>query len=577
MARTKARRARRTKRSSRITPRRWLPFILLVALTAAAVAVERQVSEPDATEVRVVDAATHLPVAAVPDAMSTAWFCSGGTAVGGDGEAELSIVVANASGSDTSADIQFVGDDGEEGSTTIEIPAHERLRVIANEHVTAQWVAATVEVLGDQVTVEREVRGPGGHDLSGCSSTASGQWYVPSGSTLRGATAKIVLYNPLPGDIGVDITFATDEGSFEPRALRGLTVPGGSIVVVPDEHLPSRRAEMAATVTARSGGLVVDRVQIYDGSGDEVVGEGELAVTTDPPRGISSKPAIPVAGPRLLIPDAIVEPGARSQLAFLNPSSDTAELDLQFVYEEPARLPEVEPVTVTVPAEEQRVLDLTEVVGLESGVPFSVAIESRDDVPVVADLMVFGATLQRPTLEVTDEDPDAEGGSPESEGESPEGESPEGESPEGEGGDGVPPEDQETEAPVAVEGYTVVSATPLAARSWFLASQGGNDTRSAWLVVVNPGSTPAEVSVERFRDGIREPAPSASVTVPAGDRRTLDLSDVEDHHGLVVTSDATVVVVRSTVSDDSGGISRTLGSVLPGTARLLPPRDRSAP
>ena len=84
-------------------------------------------------------------------------------------------------------------------------------------------------------------------------------------------------------------------------------------------------------------------------------------------------------------------------------------------------------------------------------------------------------------------------------------------------------------------------------------------------------------AVERFVAGSRAPAPSASVTVPAGDRRTLDLTDVDDNNGLVVSADASVVVVRSTVSDESVGLSRTLGSVLPGTASLLPPRERPVP
>lgn len=580
MARAKGRRARRTRRVSRITPRRWLPFVLLVALAAAAVAVGQQVSEPDAPEVVAVDASAQLPVAAVPEAMSTAWFCSGGSAQGSDGAAELSVVIANGSDSETTADVRFVGNDGQEGDTAVEVPASSRVRVTANEHITAAWVAATVEVLGDQVSVEREVRGPDGHDLGGCSSATSDRWYVPSGSTLRGATARIVLYNPLPGDVGVDITFASDEGSFEPRALQGLSVPGGSVVVVPDEHLPSRRAEMAATIVARSGGLVVDRVQIYDGSGDEMVGEGDLAVTTDPPRGLTSKPAIPAAHSRWLVPDAVVEPGSRSQLAFLNPGEEEAEIDLQFIYEEPARLPEVEPVTITVSPGEQRVLDLTEVVGLEGGIPFSVAIDARDDVPVVADLMVFGAGLQRPTAvqdEPGEEDETAEEEGSEGEGaEEPEAE-PDGDDEPVEGGDGVPPEEQQGVEPLPVEGYTVVGATPLAATTWHLASHGGNNSRSAWVVVVNPGSTPADVSIESFGDGTRGAVDSAAVTVPAGDRRTLDLTDVGDARGLVISSDAPVVVVRSTVTDEGVGLSRTLGNVVPGAASLLPPREQSMP
>lgn len=569
MASKKGRRARRARRPSRITPRRWLPFVLLIALTAAAVTVERQVSDPEPPQAADIDAPSFLPVAAVPEAMSTAWFCGGGTAVGSDGEAEMSVVIANASEAATTAEISFVGSDGTDGSTEVDIPANDLVRVVAHDHITAPWVAATVEVRGDQIAVEREVSGPNGHDIGGCSSTTSGEWYAPSGSTVRGATAHLILYNPLPGDIGVDITFASDEGSFEPRALQGLTVAGGAVVVVPEEHLPTRRAEMATTVIARSGGLVVDRVQIYDGSGDEMLGEGDLGVTTGPPRGVASKPAIPVAQSRWLIPDVMNEPGSRSQLALLNPGEESAEVDLQFIYEEPARLAEVEPVTVAVPAGEQRVLDLTEVVGLEPSIPFSLALESRADVSVAAELVVFGAVVQQPTIVFEEEpadDPDAvPSDDPEATDEEP-----------GDTGDGVPPEEQEAVLPELVDGFTVTSATPLTATTWYLARRGTSGTRSAWVVVANPGSAPAEITVDSFRDGTREPVPSASVTVPAGDRRTIDLTDAGSNHGLVISSDAPVVVSRSTASDEGVGISATLGSVLPGTAGILPASEQPA-
>lgn len=107
-----------------------------------------------------------------------------------------------------------------------------------------------------------------------CAWAASNRWYLPSGTTLRGATLHLALFNPFPDPTSVDISFATDEGPISPWALTGMAVPARSLRVVTVEN-PSRRAEVATTITTRTGRIVVERLQIYDGTGDSVAGSGK--------------------------------------------------------------------------------------------------------------------------------------------------------------------------------------------------------------------------------------------------------------------------------------------------------------
>ena len=70
---------RHGRRSRRITPRRWLPFLALVAVVGGAVAVSMQDPDPVTGSTLVEVPSDRLPVAGEPGALSTAWYCTGGT------------------------------------------------------------------------------------------------------------------------------------------------------------------------------------------------------------------------------------------------------------------------------------------------------------------------------------------------------------------------------------------------------------------------------------------------------------------------------------------------------------------
>lgn len=551
MARRSA--GRHTRRVRRATPRRWLPFLALVAVAGAAVVVTNADDDPTAPS-RVEAPAAQLPVAAEPGALSTAWYCSGSSR-GADGPAELSVVIANVAERGATAEIVVSGTNGERRRTTVDVPAAGRTRVAAADLLTAGWVGMTVEVLGGRATVTREVSGPTGIDVSPCSSNASDRWYVPSGSTVQGAEEHLVLYNPFPDTTSVDISFATDAGRRAPQALQGFSVPGRSVRVVPVEALPAARPELATRVVARTGRLVVDRVQTYDGTGEPVAGTGETPVETPAPTGLAATPAVPAAGTRWLFPQVVNTPGTRTQIAIDNPSGRDASIDLVVTFENPDLVPEVEPIQVDIAAEQQDLIDLTDLAELTPGAPYQVEVRSLSGARVVAEQLVFGAV---PPADPVTVDPDG-GGEAEPDPDA-----------EGEPQEADPEADPEAEAVEASDGLSVVSGSPVAASRWLLASRGGSSQRTSSVVVANPGAEDVSVTVSQAVQGNRSTVASAAVVVPAGDRRVLDLRDATINPALLVTADGPVVVSHDIVQAGGLGISQSLATPLPETVVVLP-------
>jgi hypothetical protein len=498
MARVGAKRRRRR----RFTPRRWLPFVLLSALVVAAAVVE---ADDEPADDGVTGSATAsaplrtLPAVSAPDAIATAFYCAGGSALGDEGPAELTVVLANADDRGALADVTLIGEEGVEATTQIEVPANGRARLRAAELVEAVWVGALVEVRGGRVGVDREVVGPLGFDSAPCATEAADRWYVGSGSTVRGATMRLAFFNPFPDAASVDVTVATETGRRRPRALDGLAIPGRSIRVVDVGASVTDRERVAATVRVRSGRVTVDRLQSYDGSGDPLaVIEGAEATV---PSGLVSVPATPLAAPRWVFPAVRTTAGARTQLALYNPSARDAEVDVVVTPEQPELNPEIEPYAVTVPAREQVLVEVADITGLVAGTDVWIEVRSLDGVAVVAErLSFFGEPSPR-------------------------------------------------------RGAAVAVGSPLSAERWMVVQAGATQRRSGTIAVANPGDTDAEITVRALWDGDSVELESARITVPAGDRRPLDLSDAGPAATIIVDATRPVVVSSSLASTVGVGIA----------------------
>jgi hypothetical protein len=534
------RRAPSRRRRSRLTPRRWLPLLALVGVVVlAAVALPKPVRH-DVVQQQTTGAAALVSNAAAADAVSSAWFCGGGSALGAKGPAELVLVIANSAATPARATVTLAGDEGEHRTRTERVPARGSIRVQARQLVKARWVAATVEVLGGRAVVSREVSGPDGIDAAPCASTAGTEWHVPSGSTVRGATEVLTVYNPFPDGATVDVSFATDSGPRQPKDLQGLSVPGGSLQVIPVNKTVTDRAQVAATVRARFGRVVVDRVQRYDGSGDPLPA-GAAAVVTPPPgggstapdgsappvttpaaptppaapRGLISTPGVPGTSARWLFPGADATDAASGRVAVYNPSGQAAEIDLVLGYEEPGRNGKVEPIQLTVAAHQEQVADLASAPGLAPGVAFSVEVRSLQGVGVVAELLDTSA------------------------------------------------------APSKVAGASAALGAPVAATRWMVADVSATKAVTTSVVVVNPGRRPAKLSVLEVHDGAQRRLARASIVIPPGDRRSISVDEAVPGSALVVTADHAVVV--TTGFDVAQGLGRSAALAQPaadGVERL---------
>jgi hypothetical protein len=242
---------------------------------------------------------------------------------------------------------------------------------VATDVVTAETVSALVEVDGGGVAVEHAVAGPSGSGVAPCSTEASGSWYLPNGVTERDAREVLAVFNPFPADAVVDLSFSTDTGRVNPPAGQGLPIPARSTVYVNVQDIVRRQAIAAAEVTARQGVVVVDRVQIFDGS----AGRRGVGLTVAAPRGAA----------RWEFPDGLSQPPTVLESWHVyNPNDVDAEITFSV---DPVSGDAPPPLDLTVPARTQ-VRVSAEDAQVVADVVHAVTIESQNGVPIVAERTV---------------------------------------------------------------------------------------------------------------------------------------------------------------------------------------------
>ena len=190
-------------------------LILLPALVIGAVIVQDRVVTDPAPAVRLNE---MVPTASPDDALSSTWYCAAGSATGvttgeSAGFAEQTVVIANASDSDSTGAVTAYTESGETALKAVTVGAHSQLSVRMSDLITAPWASALIEVSGGGITVSHELRGPAGRSISACASSPSAEWYFPAGTTRAGARNLLALFNPFPGEATLDIAFDTEDGA----------------------------------------------------------------------------------------------------------------------------------------------------------------------------------------------------------------------------------------------------------------------------------------------------------------------------------------------------------------------------
>ncbi|MDQ6725287.1 MAG: DUF5719 family protein, partial [Actinomycetota bacterium] len=269
-----------------------------------------------------------------------------------------------------------------------------------------------------------------GDSVSPCTTSASSTWYFAEGATTKDANEMLLALNPFPDDAVVDIIFSTEEGVVTPQALTGLSVRGQAMTAVKVGDYVQRREAVSASVVARTGRLVVGRVQSFDGTGTR--------------KGLSVTLGAASPGPAWYFPEGFVADGQAERIHIYNPSQQEAQVELSLALD----AGQAEPLRLTVPRESRLTLVAADEGRIPKGVAHSVTVRTVGAGPDVVVERAIDAT-----------------------------------------------------SPSSHTGLALTMGSRLPAVRWATAAGAADDTTDEWVIVQNPGSQAALVTVNLLADG----------------------------------------------------------------------------
>lgn len=390
---------RRRPDATRRTPVLLVVVAAVAAVVAAGSAVDRRDGVPP--EAAAAGPTEVAPVAPAADALGSTWYCAAGA--DDQGEDDDRVVVANLGSEPVDVVVTAIpgapfGTDTDAEPAAVELTVDPRSRedVSLADLVDAPFVSAVVEAGRGEVVVEHGLGlSSPDPDVAPCASSSSPTWYLAAAATTRDATAQLVLFNPFPDDAVVDITFVTPEGLRSPAAFSGFIVPGRRVSVVDVGEVVSRHPNVATSIVARAGRLVVERVQRFDG--------------TDGAAGLAVTPAAPEPSPVWHVPDGLVADGVTEVVTIFNPTDDPAEVDLEVDLDpstDASQPVSVEPFSQTIAPHGYAQIDVTADGRVPAGRGHSLTARSQNGVGIVAERWIrttapaartgFAATLGSP-------------------------------------------------------------------------------------------------------------------------------------------------------------------------------------
>jgi Family of unknown function (DUF5719) len=293
-------------------------LVALAAVVVAAIALDNGESSSQASAIPA-GATAADPAVPPKDSLSTSWYCAEGTSAP-DGRADETILVASVADTKTDATITVMpGGLTAPVSRTVHLEPREEARVRVADVVSTAEPAVVVEVVGGQAVVAHELAANGDIATEPCARGASTDWYFANGTTLKGAQQYIVLFNPFGDDAIVDLTFVTDDGVQQPDNLQALSVPRRSRITIPVNDAVPRQREVAVHIHARSGRVVAERSQLFDGTASD--GEVER-------QGIGLSLGAPSPRREWYFPYGTTADGASGQIGVANFGSTSATVEV---------------------------------------------------------------------------------------------------------------------------------------------------------------------------------------------------------------------------------------------------------
>ncbi len=347
--------------------------LMMVAVVVGAVAVLALSFDGGASSAGSSLRSAPVPVAGQPTALSSTWFCAAGAAPTAE-PPKHQLLMVNPAGQVAEARLTAYGADGLVDSVTVEVPTPGPLVVDVSETFGAADLSVMVESDAGELVVEHRLVAPGAADQVACATTSSASWYFPAQSSVKGATAQLVLFNPFSADASVDISAAVQDGIRVPGEWQGLVVPAGSRRVVDLGAEIQRREIFSVAVQTRNGRVIAETAQL-------------LAIESPLQQGLRLQLGVRAPASRWAFADGFTGQGATERLVVFNPGRRAAVVAVQVTPFGGAALPP-EPFQLEVPPRRYVSLDLS----AESRIPgegfHSIQVQSDDDVGVVVGRVV---------------------------------------------------------------------------------------------------------------------------------------------------------------------------------------------
>lgn len=307
----------------------------------------------------------EIPVAGAPADLSSTWFCAASALAPGRAARHV-VIMSNPTSRPATVRLSGYTLKGPSGSKAATVEANATTEIVVDDFF-APGTSVMVESPVAPVVVAHRLQNAQFADQVACVTSSSDRWYFGSQSTVLGTAATLVLFNPFSVDAGADVRISLAAGVRSPRALSGIVVPAGQVRYVNLGDSVQRRDEFSATVRLRSGRLIAETIQTFDG--------------TKGPRGMRIQSGVSSAETRWDLPGGFTGANATERITVFNPTRRTANALVQVTPYGAAEVPP-EPFELEVPALRFVVLNLSE----ESRVPgvgyHSISVEA--DAPVVA-------------------------------------------------------------------------------------------------------------------------------------------------------------------------------------------------
>jgi hypothetical protein len=453
-----------------------------------------------------------MPAAAPAAAISSTWFCAGATGQPtqvADGE----LVVANSLTRLLHGTTTLIPSNGPAVTTPFTVGALDRAVLPETAASQAPFVGAVVELDGGGAAVEQVVTGAQGMSTAACATSGSDRWYFADGTTQENANLYLALLNPYTEDAIVDLSFTTELGAEAPADFQGIVVPAQSLVSVDlGTHLRQRR-QVAATVSARAGRVVAFKTQVIapapSPGGQSPAGPNAASGTPSGsrPPGLSLVLGSPSPGTTWWWPQGAVTEGVTERYQIFNPGGTAASVSLAVSLDQGS----AEPFSLQVPPHGTVTVTSSNEARIPKGVGYAAVLRSENGVGVIAERTVDAA------------------------------------------------------APSAQTGLADVAGSRLTATRWLLAAGAADASVDEFVLVSNPGSRPAVVSLSALA-GATAPLPGlSSLTVPAGGRVAVLVNDHSAglNRALIVQSSGAVVVERDLDQAKRPGIDASIGVPIP--------------